>query len=290
MESSSNGSRDKDADPKQTKQKKSGRDVLEVHDTVQPTTSAERTAAEQVLLQAEQFRTNINASTGNVTGGVFNSMPSNPVCTDNDDDFLHVTCHINRSMKEKIERGEFVDLEKLLPRVNFRCSEDSKLELVAKDDQAYFTPAQDRNKITGIRKWEQAFHVYAAIYSKANPHRASKIWQYIYVINLAASSYASENVAFYDMTFRQLMSSKPLCRWSKTYVQGWNLAMTDPISKARTFQDARNGNVSNSSVTQSNGSRRDSWKDRCCWKYNRNKCNRGNSCDWDHHCLWRVVS
>ena len=91
---------------------------------------------------------------------------------------------------------------------------------------------------------------------------------------------------FYDMTFRQLMSSKLLRNWSKTYVQGWNLAMTDPIGKARSFQDARNGNASNSSVAQSNGSRRDSWKDRCCWKYNRNKCNRGNSCDWDHRCTY----
>ena len=96
----------------------------------------------------------------------------------------------------------------------------------------FFAPIQDKNtKITGICKWEQAFRVYVVIYSKANPHHASEIWQYVYVINLVAALYSWDNVAFYDQTFRQLMSIKPMRSWSKMYVQGWNLAVTEPLSK-----------------------------------------------------------
>ena len=96
----------------------------------------------------------------------------------------------------------------------------------------YFTPMQDRgSKITGLCKWEQAFRVYAAIYSQANPTRALEIWQYIYVINVAAGSYHWKNVSFYNQTFRHLMFTKPQKSWAKTYVQGWNLAMVDPLGK-----------------------------------------------------------
>ena len=109
-----------------------------------------------------------------------------------------MACHIDGALCGKIERGEFIDLEWLLvkQKTGYRQSDSNRLELVSKDGLAYFTPAQDRPKITGIRTWEQAFRVYAAIYSKAQPSRASEIWQYIYIINLAAASYAWENVVF----------------------------------------------------------------------------------------------
>ena len=35
-----------------------------------------------------------------------------------DDDFFHLTCHIDSPLKNKIENGEFVDLDKLLPKDN----------------------------------------------------------------------------------------------------------------------------------------------------------------------------
>ena len=39
---------------------------------------------------------------------------------DNDDEFFHLTCHVDSSLKAKIERGEYIDLEYLLPkRKNF---------------------------------------------------------------------------------------------------------------------------------------------------------------------------
>ena len=99
------------------------------------------------------------------------------------------------------------------------------MDLVYKDGHSYFIPAASGNKITGIRCWEQAFRVYAAVYSQANPMRAAEIWQYVYTINTAARSYQWENVANYDVTFRHLMAQYPTRSWAKIYNQMWNLAM-----------------------------------------------------------------
>ena len=75
--------------------------------------------------------------------------------------------------------------------------EEKRMELVSKNGMTYFAPVQDRgSRINGIRKWEQAFRVYTAIYSQAQPHRATEIWQYVYVINLAANAYQWDNVAY----------------------------------------------------------------------------------------------
>ena len=33
-----------------------------------------------------------------------------------DDDFFHLTCHINPALRKRIEQGLYVDLERLLPK------------------------------------------------------------------------------------------------------------------------------------------------------------------------------
>ena len=47
-----------------------------------------------------------------------------------DDDFFHVTCHIEENLKEKIKKGGYVDLERLLPKdkTGVKVSEENKLE------------------------------------------------------------------------------------------------------------------------------------------------------------------
>ena len=125
-----------------------------------------------------------------------------------------------------------MDLEKLLPKGKGRLSDDTRLEWVHRDRGTYLIPVTDKdNKITSIRRWDQAFRVYAMIYCGANPQRSHEIWQYVSVINTAVASYAWENVASYDYTFRHLMEFNPSHSWASIYNQMWNLSMKDPISR-----------------------------------------------------------
>ena len=231
--------------------------------------------ADNIIVQMEQFRANISAPKGR-----------NLMTEDNDDDFFHITCHVDPNLTVKIQNGEFIELDKLLPKERgANLSDDNRLELVTREGMTYFAPAQDRTtKITGLRKWEQAFRVYAAIYTQKHPEHVSEIWQDVYVINLAASSFQWENVSFYDVTFRHLMALKPNHSWAKTYVQGWNLAMTDPVSGCQKANSTAGGKFAG---TSSGGTPSQSWRDNCCWCYNRNKCKKYSAqCDWDHRCTY----
>ena len=169
-----------------------------------------------------------------------------------------------------------------------RSKGDRKLEilheLLTSGEEGTFISPQERNPITNVHKWEQTFRVYAAVYSEANPKRAAEIWQYVYVINTAASSFQWDNVYEYDYTFRHLMAMKPERSWAKTYNQAWNLCMKDPLQKSQSFATA-SGN-SNSAVSSNGGN----WRNNCCWKFNRNKCKAGTSCQFDHRLfiLWRL--
>ena len=204
-----------------------------------------------------------------------------------DDEFFHITCHVDPVLRAKIERGEFVELEKLLTKEKFKSrSDEGRLEFYNKDGHTYLAPVNRKGKITNIRRWEQAFRVYAAIYSKANPARAEEIWQYVYVINTAAASYTWENVSFYDYTFRQMMSMNPLRSWSKIFNHMWNLAMNDPIQKqnGQSNKYSYAGNSVSYNGRDNNGKRK-----RCsdaCWKFNRNEHCNGSTCNFEHKCSY----
>ena len=169
--------------------------------------------ASKIILNVEQFRATVNKSKGKDDQNVSDNGLS-------DKNFFHVTCHIDPQLKNRIEKGEFIELDKLLPKTQSQSSE-GKMELVSRNGSTFFVPSEgNTNKINGIRQWEQAFRVYAAIYSAANPGRAAEIWQYVYVINTAATSYTWENVSTYDYTFRQLMAFNPGRNWSKSTHKG----------------------------------------------------------------------
>ena len=277
---------------------------------------------DQLLLQAEKFKARVEAPKGYgnnhsySSSGSFNNMimPYNydklrskfvsleglgPIDNeilflrnfDQDDEFFHITSQIEPAVKTKIERGEFIDLERLLPkdRVTNRGDDLNRqlYQLITQGTNTFLdTPVPKSGKINNIRKWDQAFRVYAAIYTYANPNRASEIWQYVYVIHTAAASNSWDNVYYYDINFRELMASKPWHSWGKTYTQGWNMAFNNNNSNNyynanSTAINTQGGHSSNASLNQK------SWKDDCCWRYNKNRCKKsGTECNYDHRCTF----
>ena len=173
-----------------------------------------------------------------------------------DDEFYQVTCHVDVKLKQKIQKGEYVELEALIPKSRGQTlKEDDRLQqFVMQAGTTYWAPPEKENKITSVCKWEQAFRVFAAIYCETQPCRSVEIWEYIHTINYATVSFPWENVYYYDMTFRQLMSNKPSRSWAKMHSQLWQAAMCDPLPK---------GSVSATGNAQ-RGKHVD-WKDCCCW-------------------------
>ena len=272
-----------------------------------------RRRSDKSLLDAEKYKAIIveppepgeshnNLETVHAVGGpVFspNAIRNEPVVNTgsgiSDDDFFHLMCHVDSTLVSKIEKGEFVDLEKLLPKDKKRKMEENRLEWVYQEGNTFLAPVSERmNKITGVRCWEQAFRVYATIYCSVHPGRAKEIWQYIAVINMAASSFIWENVYEYDITFRHLMAFNPNQSWAITYNQMWNICMRDPIPKNNFNNGSSRGGVStwqsrgtghNGGGASVPGQKRK--KSDYCWNFNKGiTCKYGKKCRFVERCSY----
>ena len=259
-----------------------------------------RKRTERAILEAEKYQAVIAEPPGEFY--VNNSSQSDPmdVATRvvgsglSDDDFFHLTCHVDGNIIEKIEKGEYVELEKLLPKDRKRRSEENRMERIHSEGSTFLAPVSDRsNKISGFRRWEQAFRVYATIYCGAHPNRAREIWQYVSVISTASSSSLWDNVAEYDITFRHLMAFNPSRSWAVTYNQMWNLCMKDPLPN-RGFTGRQSFPTHNNNSYQSNGkqsARKGGTQKRkkpdYCWNFNRGlPCKYGKRCRFIERCSY----
>ena len=81
-----------------------------------------RKKADELLIGAEQFKATVAQPKGNPH--VFEQFVHDHDLTkfielllDNDDyQFFHLTCHVDDGLKQKIEKGHYVGLERLFPR------------------------------------------------------------------------------------------------------------------------------------------------------------------------------
>ena len=238
-----------------------------------PTDDA-NSVANKLIVEAEQFKATIERPTGTLS----------------DDDFFHLICHVDQNTIAKIERGEYVDLEKLYPHDKGRkqmydLNEDMILK--QRDGATYLGPPVRERHITRVRRWEKAFRIYATIYCKANPIRTGEIWQYIEDINTAASAYVWDNIVHYDYVFRQLMAFNPKRSWAVTYTKMWNLSMVEPISRNSNFGFngrhnggyGQNGNKAPKSRDNESG---DGPGPKYCWPFNRGYCKYGQKCRYEN--------
>ena len=300
MPSTSRGPGNVDLPPQPEKQVDPAFDQIEVA----------RERARQAVLDAEQFKATVNAPQGKSAAPQPPHFKNQTQCiTDNaffndgtvreDDEFFHITCHMDANLFAKIERGEYVDLEKLLPRPKGGSNAaEPRSELIFREGRPVIVPHVDKSRtISSVRRWEQAFRVYAAIYSQANPCRSAEIWQYVFVINTAAASYIWNDVAEYDYAFRQMMASNPMRSWSKIYNQMWNICLNEKVvrqgfnnSNFRTSGGhAQNSQQGNSKNGNTKGGKSPGFKN--CWRFNKGiDCKYGSNCKYPHRCSFCDVS
>ena len=206
-----------------------------------------RLAADDVILEAERFKAAVQTNQGRFLQEM-DKIKQMRYNDSEDDEFFHITCHIDTQIRQKIEKGDFIELEKLLQKSpNLEKPNEKRMQLVNRDGESFFIPTTDKEtKIDNIRKWEQAFRIYTTIYCSANPHRSGEILQYAETIHKAASIFSWDNVAKYDYVFRQLMAQKPHRSWAKIYNQMWNTTLNEPIKRfsqdGNVYQRNQNGN------------------------------------------------
>ena len=99
-----------------------------------------REAARKIIAEADHMKARVQPPKGNNPIGLV-AYPDSV-----DDEFFHITCHVDPGLKSKIKAGQFVDLEKLLVKdhpFTKPGSADGRLGLFTKDGVTYFAPATD---------------------------------------------------------------------------------------------------------------------------------------------------
>ena len=289
--------------PQRIETQLSGRDVIDSDQYEEA-----RKKAERMIIEAEKFKEIIAEPPGEPimlpptvlvdNGGLDNLDKGAPLPAVigsvggglTDDDFFHLTCCVDPVLISKIEKGEFVDLEKLLPKDKRRKGSDNRLEWIqGADGGTFLAPVSDRlNKINSFRCWEQAFRIYATIYCGANLVRAREIWQYVSVISTASSSFLWDNVYEYDTTFRHLMAFNPSRSWAVTYGQMWNIYMRDPLPQKNSgnqfnFLQGRSYHNHQNQSGQSNKRKKPDY----CWNWNKGiACKYGKKCRFIERCSY----
>ena len=111
-------------------------------------------------------------------------------------------------LQDKIKRSEFINFSKLLQKKDKTCSsDDPKLEMINKNGYTFLVQATEKELpvINCYTKWEQAFIIFAGIYTQGHPARAIELFQYIDTIENAASTFTWDNVYVYDCLYRHLI-------------------------------------------------------------------------------------
>ena len=109
-----------------------------------------------MIVQAEQFKAAVEKPKGNVPQ-IISQLPAGLTevpqlqtfnqyfkqLLDNDDnEFFHLTFHIEPSLKSKIESGQYVELERLLPRSRSQIiADEQKFQMINKNGYSYWIPA-----------------------------------------------------------------------------------------------------------------------------------------------------
>ena len=140
-----------------------------------------RDQAHARIVEAEKYRAEIEKPTGkqDLFTGLFGmseesqgsinrcEFPEKPIL--DDDEFMHITCHVEDNLVSIAENGGFLELDKVLTKYNksFNQEESQKLEMVSKDGQVYYVPREEKStKINNVVAWEKAFRIYMAMYAR----------------------------------------------------------------------------------------------------------------------------
>ena len=144
--------------------------------------------------QGENLQNNLNANYTNKQ-----LVPKDVTLIDQD--YVVVSGHVDPALQEKIVSGQYMDFGKLLPKDRLSALDESRMELVVRNDKAIWAPISDGVSINNFAKWEQAFCVYANIYAKAHQESAGELIKYNHIIHSISLSFACDNVYAYDRDF-----------------------------------------------------------------------------------------
>lgn len=173
--------------------------------------------------------------------------------------------HLSNSTKDKIWKGDFIDILSLLPsqKEYYSCIDKDKLD-------------EDKKRLVArtFNNWLQAFMIYASIMCERIPERSPGLFQHMDVILEAYRNVGGLAWFYYDESFRQKLSVHPSMQWSQKDVWLW-LNLFVP-------QKPPAPHLNNTLSSASTGS----YRKGICFAFNDAQCKWPNSCRFRHKCAF----
>lgn len=153
--------------------------------------------------------------TTNDSNAILNVLPTVRLA---DDD---LAAHVPTSLKQKICRGEYVNLTLLLKGA-VELSEFCKGTVFKLDSEGHIESAQKecKEQIQCIEKWTNAFIIYASIYLSSHANKTYEILHYMFNIRDCALRQGGLAWRIYDEQFRLRQAIAPQS-WSKINNELW---------------------------------------------------------------------
>lgn len=120
--------------------------------------------------------------------------------------------HLSLAVKEKIRKGEFIDILSLLPlHKDFMVRTDRRGD---EEDRRRPIPQSFNN-------WLQAFCIYAGVLAEKHPGLCGGLFQHVDHILEAYKNFGGLGWFYYDESFRQKLSIHPMLSWGMKDVELW---------------------------------------------------------------------
>lgn len=138
--------------------------------------------------------------------------------------------HLSAGIRERIWKGEFLDLLSLLP-----LSEDSFQRAGGHDDKAEEDRRQPINRT--FNNWLQTFLIFASVTCEKFPEKSPGLFQHLDIILVAYKNFGDMAWFVYDESFRQKMAVHSSLQWGDKDIGLW-LNLFLPQRPAFNRQDA----------------------------------------------------
>ncbi|KAK3087254.1 hypothetical protein FSP39_003624, partial [Pinctada imbricata] len=130
--------------------------------------------------------------------------------------------HVPQNIKEKIYKGEYVELIHMIPK-SPSSNEKEKRFVIVEGELVLKSP--ETRKINDIETWTSAFITFSSIIVSRNPGQAQSLLKYMHLIRTGANRQGGSGWKTYDEQFRYRKGVNTMLEWGEVDNELWLLYM-----------------------------------------------------------------
>lgn len=143
-----------------------------------------------------------------------------------------IALNVSNAVKEKIIRGEYIDLSMLL--TNSSNLNLQKQNLIVEQGQIALEPAIKVNKISNIEMWSDAFIIFISIYCSVHVEKFQEMLKYMNSVRLGAKRCSGNGWYLYDQQYRLKKAQDPSSLWGSMDPELWLMCIQpNPVNYSR---------------------------------------------------------